>query len=231
MIHRCLIVLALVPSIAFADDVSKVALASDPFNEIVREAAQISGARVVGLTAFGINGMQPEVSAIIPSDWKNDQVCLKVVSADGLYEAYNTYTVSADWTGGTIVLPYPSKSPDRVIAIPGDLMSGLLQRGGCGSEHEEVAPVFWGKGTYGALRVLLNTARADETYLTFPQHPDYGDIVCDTIAASSRNAFDTACTIPSGLAGLDRLNAVALSFKNGEMGQEEQIVLRLGMSQ
>jgi hypothetical protein len=224
-----LAVLAFLPSIVLGDDGSKVALASDPFNEVLREAAQISGARLVGLAAFGANGPDVSVSATIPSDWKGETVCLKVVSVDGLYESFNAYTVAADWAGGSITLPYPSKTPDAVIAIPGEHVSGVLLKGDCASRSKEAAPVFWGQGQFGSLRVLLNTARADETYLTFPDFPEHGDILCEGIVASARNAFDTACNIPDELAKFSELNAVALSFKNGEMGQEERIVLRLGV--
>jgi hypothetical protein len=206
-----------------------VALASDPFNEFLREAAQISGARLVGLTAFGAQGREPGVSATIPADWKGETVCLKVVSIDGLYESFNAYDVADDWAGGTIALPYPSKSPQAVTAIPGDLVSGVLLRGDCNTRAKEAAPVFWGQGKFGAVRVLLNTARADETYLMFPDLPGQGDILCEGITASARNAFDTACTLPDALVSLDHLDAVALSIKNGEMGQEERIVLRLGV--
>jgi hypothetical protein len=228
MTRKLLAVLAFLPSIALADDGSKVALVSDPFNEVLREAAQISGARLVGFAAFGANGPDVSVSATIPSDWKGETVCLKVVSVDGLYESFNAYTVAADWTGGAVSLPYPSKTPHAVVAIPGASISGLLLKGDCASRSKEAAPVFWGLGQFGSLRVLLNTARSDETYLLFPDFPEYGDILCEGVMAAARNAFDTACSIPNELKKYADLKAVALSFKNGEMGQEEQIVLRLG---
>ncbi|MFN4153898.1 MAG: hypothetical protein ACK4HF_04540 [Paracoccaceae bacterium] len=231
MVHRFLVILAVIPTIAFAEDESKVALVSDPFNEVTHEAAQISGARLVGLMAAGIHGPGIRVAAMIPKDWRNEQVCLKVVSADGLYEAYNIYTVAADWTGGTIVLSYPSGRPDLLAAIPGELISGMLQKGACEAAAKEAAPVFWGEDAHGSVRVLLNTARADETYLAFPNYPEHGDVACQPVSALARNAFDVACPIPEALAALDRLDAIALSFKNGEMGQEEQIVLRLGPGQ
>ena len=231
MFHRFLAVLALVPSIAFADDGSKVALVSDPFNEVLREAAQISGARLVGLTATGVNNATIAVSAVIPDDWKGQDVCLKVVSADGLYESFNSSTVSADWSGGTIDLPYPSFTPKEVASIPAHLISGILLKGDCTEKSKEAATVFWGDGQLSATRVLLNTARSDETYLTFPYHPEVPDILCEPVQATSRNAFDTACVLPIELEKIDLVEAVALSFKNGEMGQEERIILRLGREQ
>lgn len=227
MVRNYVALMALVPSIAFADDGSKVVLASEPFNEVVREAAQISGARLVGLIAVGASSLNLEVAAHIPGDWKDEKICLRVVSADGLYEAYNAYQVAADWPGGRASLPYPSRSPTDVAAIPADHISGIVLRGDCDSRSEEAAPVFWGKADKGSIRLLFNTARADETYLAFPDHPNEGDVTCETIVAPARTAFDTSCTIPDSLRSADRLNAIALSFKNGEMGQEEELVLRL----
>jgi hypothetical protein len=228
MFRQFIILLALLPTIAVAQEGSKVSLVSNPFNEVLREAAQVSGARLVGLTATGVNRTRVDVSAMIPSDWKGQPVCLKVVSADGLYESLNAYTISKDWVGGVTDLPYPSKTPKKVSRIPGELISGILLKGDCASRSKEAAPVFWGKGQHGSLRVLLNTARADEAFLTFPDYPEQPDVLCEAMTVSARNAFDTACIISSDLASIDRLEAVAISFKNGEMGQEERITLRLG---
>ena len=229
MIRKSLIALVLLPTIVLGETESKVALLTDPFNEVLREAALISGARLVGLTAVGPSAGKVSVAAVIPGEWRGDQICLKVVSADGLYESFNAYAVAADWAGGQIDLPYPTKSPAKVAAIPEQLVSGIVLRGDCTQGGQEVAPVFWGKGAFGAIRVLLNTARSDETYLTFPTRPDVMDVVCEPVQTASQNAFDTVCSLPPGLAAnlSEAVEAVALSFKNGEMGQEEHMVLRL----
>lgn len=217
-----------VPSIALADPASKVALVSDPFYEVVREAAEISGARLVGLTAYGAtvsNRGGIDVAARIPSDWKGSPVCLKVVSADGLYESLNTYRVANDWSGGSSPLQYPSRNAEKVGAIPGELVSAVLLRGDCASATDEAAPVFWGGERYGALRLLLNTSRAEETFLSFPAHGEFAEIACSPVSSEARNAFDTACPLPEELGRLKRVEAIALSFKNGEMGREERMVL------
>jgi len=228
MFYRFMAVLTLLPSITLADDGSKVALVSNPFNEVLREAAQISGARLVGLTATGTVTPMITVSAAIPTDWSGQEVCLKIVSADGLYESFNAYTVAADWAGGTSELPYPTATPEALASIPTHLISGILLKGNCTENSKEAATVFWGDDQHTATRVLLNTARADETYLTFPDSPEVADILCEPVQATSRNAFDTACTLPPGLGGGEPVAVVVLSFKNGEMGKEERITLRLG---
>lgn len=226
---RKLMALALfVPSIALADSASKVALVSDPFYEVVREAAEISGARLVGLTAYSATPWKRgeiDVAARIPSGWKGNAVCLKVVSADGLYESLNTYRVADDWTGGDSPLQYPSKNAEKVGAIPGELVSAVLLRGDCASATDDAAPVFWGDEKYGALRLLLNTSRAEETFLSFPAHYEFGEVACSPVSSAARNAFDTACQLPEELGRLERVEAIALSFKNGEMGREEHMVL------
>lgn len=228
MIRTFAIALALIPNFAFAGEGSKVFLTSDPFNEVMREAAKISGARLVGLISSGPKSDKLSVAANIPADWKNEQVCLKVVSADGLYESYNSYTVAPDWEGGEVVLPYPSKVSGDVLSIPANLISGVLLKGSCDSDATEVAPVFWGEGPHGELKILLNTSRADETYLTFSDYPDQQEIVCQPVDTASRTAFDVMCSLPEALASKDSLKAVFLSFRNGEMGREEHIILRPG---
>jgi len=226
---RKLLALALsVPSIALADPASKVALVSDPFYEVVREAAEISGSRLVGLTAYGATASKSsgiDVSARIPSEWKGGPVCLKVASADGLYESLNTYRVADDWLGGSSPLQYPSKNAEKVRAISGELISAILLRGDCASATGEAAPVFWGDEQYGVLRLLLNTSRAEETLLSFPAHDEFAEVACSPISSAARNAFDTACQLPEEIGRLERVEVVALSFKNGEMGREEHMVL------
>lgn len=228
MFRQFMVLALFAPSIALADPASKVALVSDPFHEVVREAAEISGARLVGLTAYGTTAAtrgQIDVAARIPSEWKGGPVCLKVVSADGLYESLNTYQVADDWSGGGSPLQYPSKNAEKVGAIPGELVSAVLLRGDCGNVTGEAAPVFWGDEQYGPLRLLLNTSRADETFLSFPAHNEIAEIACNPISSAARNAFDTACQLPEKLSYLARIEAIALSFKNGEMGREEHMVL------
>ncbi|MHA6686035.1 hypothetical protein [Mesorhizobium sp. A556] len=68
-------------------------------------------------------------------------------------------------------------------------------------------------------------SRAEETFLSFPAHAEFAEIACSPVSSAARNAFDTACELPDEIGGLERVEAVALSFKNGEMGREERMVL------
>jgi hypothetical protein len=231
MVLRFCVVLSLLPTIAAADTVSKVTLIENPFNEVLRTRAQISGARLVGFLAAPAgrpDGKVIEVAASIPADWKGQDVCLKVVSADGLYESRNTYSVPTDWQGGRSPLSYPSNFEDEALSYPGAQIAGTLALGDCTQAQSKVAPVYWGKGVESALYLLLNTARSDETFVNFPELPDQQDIICETITTDQRNAFDTRCLIPEPVTRLREVNLVVVSFKNGEMAPEERMTLQLG---
>lgn len=218
------------PTIGCAQEVSKVNLVSD-FWEIVRPAAEISGARIVGFAAIGEldrSIKQVTVTAAVPRDWAGARACLKVMSADGLYESLNTYAVSDSWDGGSVTLDYPSRQFDRLDGLPKEMLAALLVRGDCGAVSSEASPVLWGQNDKPDFRVMLNTSRADEAFIFFPDHPDIADIACEPAPFSGRSGFDTFCDLPRDLASSGQLKASIISFKNGEMGREEQVTLRLG---
>jgi hypothetical protein len=219
------------PTIGFAQEVSKVNLVSD-FWEIVRPAAEISGARIVGFAAIGeldSNDKQVGVTATVPRDWAGDRACLKVMSADGLYESLNTYAVSESWGGGSVELDYPSREFDRLDGLPSEMLAALLVRGDCTAVSSEASHVQWGHNDKPAFRVMLNTSRADETFIFFPNHPEITDVACKASSLSGRSGFDTFCDMPDDLANSAQLEARIISFKNGEMGREEHITLRFGV--
>ncbi|MGD9918352.1 MAG: hypothetical protein AB7U46_10045 [Paenirhodobacter sp.] len=206
-------------------------LIENPFNEVVRKGTEISGARLVGFLAAPQGrpeGDAVAVAAAIPPDWQGQELCLKIVSADGLYESRNAYRVAPGWSGGRTALSYPSTHAREALAYPGSQIAGLVSLGDCGQPQAQVAPIYWGRNAAGGLAVLLNTARSDETFLTFPDQPDQDDVTCEPVATELRTAFDTRCDLPAALAARGEIEAVVISFKNGEMGPEERLTLRFG---
>ncbi len=227
MLAKGLPFLILLPFAALADEVSPVALTSQPFDEVWRPAAEISGAVVVGFAAAaapftaeaGLN-----VSAMIPADWRGTDLCLRVTSADGRYESRNSYHVSADWAGGAIPLPYPSPDPARLIDLPSGEVTAALWQGDCAAPGSEIALVWWRGGAQPLL--MLNTSRADETFLLFTSHPDWPEVTCLPSATAGRIAFDTVCPMPDGALEQPRLDVVVIPFRGGEMGREIALTLR-----
>ncbi|MDF2142932.1 hypothetical protein [Paenirhodobacter sp. CAU 1674] len=206
-------------------------LIENPFNEVVRKGTEISGARLVGFLAAPSGrpeGDAVEVAAAIPADWQGQPLCLKIVSADGLYESRNAYAVAPDWVGGRADLSYPSTHEKEALAYPGSQIAGLVSLGDCRQSLGQVAPIFWGRNVETGFAVLLNTARSDETFLTFPDQPDLEDVTCEATRSELRTAFDTRCDLPPGVVAMGTIEAVVVSFKNGEMGPEEHLSLRFG---
>lgn len=231
MFQKTCIALLMLPTIAAADPASKVTLIENPFNEVVRKGTEISGARLVGFLSAPtgrLEGNSIEVAAAIPVAWRGQSLCLKVVSADGLYESRNTYQVAPDWGGGRVVLSYPSTHEAEALAYPGSQIAGLVSLGDCREPQPLVAPISWGRGGGDKLAILLNTARSEETFLTFPEEPDLEDVACEAIASDLRTAFDTRCDLPREIAARSAIEVVVISFKNGEMGPEERLNLQFG---
>lgn len=233
MFQKAVAILCLLPTIVAAEPTSKVSLVENPFKEVLRSGAEISGARLVGLVSTSEErpkGNSPQVSALVPKDWRGADLCLEVISIDGLYESRNTYTVAADWVGGPSELYYPSSHKEAALAYSGGQIAGLVARGNCAAPLQEVAPVFWGTQPEKSsiLYMLLNTARSEETFLSFPDLPEIENVTCELIQADQRNAFDTRCALPFNISAHGHVEAVAVSFKNGEMGPDVSMHLRFG---
>lgn len=227
MLARALPFLILLPFAALAEEVSPVVLTSQPFDEVWRPAAEISGAVVVGFAAASapfLGEADLGVSAMIPGDWRGTDLCLRVTSADGRYESRNSYRVSEDWQGGAIPLPYPSPNPSRLIDLPPGEVTAALWRGDCAGTGSEIALVWWRGGTEPLL--MLNTSRADETFLLFTNHPDWPEVTCLSAPATGRIAFDTICPMPAGALEQPKLDVVVIPFRGGEMGREIALTLR-----
>ena len=97
---------------AVAQDVT---LVTEKLNETIHEGTTISGVIVVGVVGEGEPILdQLNVSVEIPPDWAETQICMFVISADGLYESRNTYSISAEWRGGIATIPYPTIHLDKV---------------------------------------------------------------------------------------------------------------------
>lgn len=206
-------------------------LIENPFNEVVRKGAEISGARLVGFISAPsgrLDGKAIDVAAAVPVAWQGQSLCLKVVSADGLYESRNTYQVAPDWGGGRAPLSYPSTHANEALAYLGSEIAGLVSLGDCRQPAPQVAPIYWGNNAGEKLAVLLNTARSEETFLTFPAEPSLEDVACEATASDLRTAFDTRCDLPTEIAAISEVEVVVISFKNGEMGPEERLNLHFG---
>lgn len=223
MLFKVSSLLLLLPTIALAQDKSKVELTPESFTEVVQTAAQISGAHLVGLARFGAmprKMAQIQVAAYVPAAWAGSQTCLSVMSIDGFYQSIGTYSVADNWDGGEVVLAYPTETPNRIKEYKKGEVAPLFSKGACGEELSESSTVFWGENLDQKQALLLNTSRSDETYVFFPDFPDLDDVECERSKLDNRTAFDTLCFLPEAVSDRSQLTVGTVSFKNGEMGRE-----------
>ena len=176
-------------------------LSGGEFNEVVRDAAQISGIIVAGLVRHGPivqeNG-RPVLHAMVPDSWSETSLCLRVVSSDGLYESANTYQLPDSWSGGLVSIPYPT-SHDALLRdlAPGELAT-RLSAGPCHAEPGMIARLHWNDPeSQAATSVLVNSFRSDEVYLYVAEMP----VRCMPLEVRGLVAYDTLCPLPDDLTG------------------------------
>ena len=224
---------------ALAQEAPSLPLANAQFNEIVHPAAKISGARLLGFYALQTADSaesadsQPEESfrAWIPADWSGGRICLRVMSADGLYESANPYLAPEEgWEGGDVRLGYPTQSPEEIARRSGEELAFSVTRGDCDAAEPEAAlaarPGATAPGAEALL--LLNAFRAEQTYVEVKGRPEAPEVVCAPVGALVRMAYDTACRVPAEVFAEGRAELLVMPVKNGELGREIPLTLRFG---
>ncbi|WP_018632750.1 hypothetical protein [Neomegalonema perideroedes] len=215
-------------------------LVSDPFNEILRPAAKISGARFLGFLAApaeAVAGMDA-FRAWIPADWSGSEICLRVMSADGLYESANLYRAPEDWAGGAARLDYPTRKPEALAERSPEELALSVTRGDCAEAEAAEAEASLagrlesgegeeGEGEKEAL-LLINAFRAEQTYVEVEGRPEAPEILCAPVQAEVRMAYDTVCRVPAEIFEEGRAELIVLPVKNGELGREIPLTLRFG---
>lgn len=202
--QRLLVTIFAVSSIWAGQGISQssLELQSSPFNEIYREAAQISGVVVAGVLRHGDapDGVGAvTLAADLPPEWAGSEVCARVLSSDGLYEASNIYGVPADWTGGRASLPFPSSYSELLAeAEPGEIAVQIAQ-GPCDTLSSLTAVAIWNEEGNAQLDLLINAFRADEVFIYADGVAD--PVRCTPLALSGASAFDYRCALPEGLSG------------------------------
>lgn len=174
-----------------------VTLVNAELNEILRDAAQISGSTIVGVTRVAAD-MTPRLmfSGVLPGAWAGQAFCVSMISVDGLYEAYNTYTVGPDWDGGAVSIEYPSKYPDKLTTLQAEELAILTSSGACGTATDgALVPLSWrGTGAFpGVLRMFVNAFNADEVYIFVGDDPTAPAVECRPPQSGTEVAFDFIC--------------------------------------
>lgn len=155
----------------------------------------------MGLVASGTSDpSRQQITARVPAGWGGKPICASVVSSDGRYEARGSYIVPEGWQGGELELAFPTRFGAELREFEADDMGVMVSDRGCDAPLAEpvLVPAAWNaSGFSGSARLLVNSFRAEETYLIVAEHNL--DITCAPLANTRRTAFDTECELPQEL--------------------------------
>lgn len=177
-----------------------IKLVGGKLNEVLRPAAKISGTTLVGVM-FVDYVLQDQLSltAALPGIWAGQETCVTMISADGLYEAANTYSISPDWKGGKVVVDHPTSYPEKLVALSSEEIAVLGRPGSCQEvAKNEVVPIGWRQpddSRHRRLRVYLNAFHADEAYLFVGSDPTEPAVTCRHPKTDVATTFDYVCDI------------------------------------
>lgn len=218
------------------------------FGEHLRDSPMISGARLAGFAVPERHAAAPEAfHAWLPEGLGGSTLCLRVVAADALYEAWAAYRLPPEQAAGPVRLRFDSAFgpvfwQTRAAELGADGVAVLLTEGTCPDAAEDTgagsADTTTGTGTGRALPVLpaspgadpvaallVNSFRAEQAFVFVEGLTDATP--CQPIAAPVRTAFDMRCdlVLPPGAAPGAALTATVLPVRGGEMGQPIEVPL------
>ena len=208
-----------------AQEGNLLALSStEPMNEMLHESAEIRGALVMGLQVYSDlpDGADLDVRVKVPETWEAGEICVHVLSSDGLYEAINAHIVPDTAKGRFGRVQYITKYNDIFTDMRhGDLGLRITEKA-CdddGADATRLTPAYWNSASdAGDLSLLLNTMRAEKTYL-YVGGTSGTRVDCSDTGRPARHAFDTICKFDRTLLGpgdteLVILTVVAQQFQN-----------------
>jgi len=214
----------------------QVALTGNALNEEVKPAATISGLLVLGaIRHSGTFSDHVMMTAALPKDWGGNEICISMISADGLYEARNTYRIDDSWDGGIAEIPYPTKYADRLLELQQNELAISTSMGDCeASENGAIMPIAWrSKEAASSAKISLyaNGFGADEVFIYVGSDPNSDPVDCTILEAGVRTVFDTVCELDVSNFDQDELIEVEMvRISEGQMSPSEFIELELGGS-
>lgn len=206
-----------VASVGHAEEI--ITLAGGDFNDLFREDPVISsGGLVVGVTGSGEPTERfPELRAAIPADWDADRVCVSVVSADGRYEARNTYAVPSGSIGQIARIEYgPTEYLEVLREFDPGRMAVLVSRGRCEVPEDVYTVAFWRAAPAAMpdhIQIMINSFRAEQVLL-YPGPEALEPIKCVRLDGPGQTAFDTVCKVPISELGAGETEIEVVAIHN-----------------
>lgn len=203
----------------------------------LQSEAQISGALFVGLQrSEGRPQMRNTTLHVeVPEDWVGDVSCLRVRSANGLYDSVAEYAIDDDddgeGDGGTLVtLQFPTAHAAFLAERPAGGVAALITRGSCTEQPKEgdeqpteSAVVRWDATDDTPVTLFLNAFRADRVYVYLGDATD--PVECTPLTDEGRTAYDVRCNI-GAVAAAGAVDLEVFSVTNGQPSDTARLRLR-----
>ncbi|MEQ8859933.1 MAG: hypothetical protein RIC56_14920 [Pseudomonadales bacterium] len=198
------------------------------FHETVQEEVSVSGSVVVGVAAASaLSGPATLSGLIIPA--AAQEICLTVVSRDGVYFARNTYTMpeSALAAGSFAVLPFDETRRRELIGSFKDGELAMRATPGSCDAPGIIYLVPAAGTTFETVDVLINGFGATDVYFSTAAG---GEGECEEYREGRRTSYDYHCDIPVAELGAGRTTVLVERERYGRPLGEVTIELDVGAS-
>ena len=176
-------------------------------NEALRPSAEISGAVIAGLQMHEKPAEAVGFSAYWPGSLGKDQeFCVRVVSANGLYDAESEYSFVEDETADAkgdgetadvmVEVFYPTKHEPFLKDLKDREVAASISLGPCATRSHSLIVASWAATPDDTVTLLVNSFRAD-TVLARLENIEQ-TVRCQPIEVEVRSAYDTECSLDLG---------------------------------
>lgn len=174
------------------------------FFETEQVDVAVSGSVVVGVTSTAVQGGRSAGSLLVRHAGDDPQVCLTMLSRDGVYYSRNTFRLPEAGAGQAVRLPYRSNLRDRLGNYDATDLAMRASAGSC--EHS--TNLYYVLDTTGgqppaAIRVFVNSFGATDVFYRSEAQRLEG--ACTSITEGRRTSFDHWCDIPWPKGGAERV--------------------------
>ncbi|PPI84482.1 hypothetical protein KEHDKFFH_09415 [Marinobacter maroccanus] len=217
---------AFVSRVSFAQE-AVAELKGKDFQEVLTEEASVGGRVVAGVLSSNARAAQA-LSLFSSPARESEDVCVRVISRDGLYWSENTFRWPSGSNADTVRLQDLSKY-DLSRYAETDL-SVLGYEGDCSEAHS--GPVLIAvRGDNprlpDSLDIFVNSGRSDTFAVITSPDIAASTIACHLIRKGRRTGYDTICTVPIANTGTGSLAIRIMRRRFDRMMPPTDLVVRL----
>lgn len=174
---------------------SEARLKHSEFRESVQAEVAVSGSVLVGAHSTDIASGRDVGRIKIPSFAGNSsEVCLSVVTRDGVYMARNTYVLPNDESQAPVALPYKhSKSLQLLSNYSQDQVAISVLEGDCDAPERRIILPAQSPGATDSILLMVNGLGATDVFVRFGSSID--ESTCKPLIDDKSVVFDFLCEI------------------------------------